>query len=251
MIAVQKIGKYKVLEIVNTNPILNMRFYSMIFDPDESTNIIPLYFRYKTAIMIVSWGIGIFTRCLEDVIPLIPHIPKNRNYFLNGIEERILPLLQDTFNNIIVNDLCHPWTFEGTFIKNEFLESLTVNDTEFINSMWSYRDENSIQFIRKCIESLPSSVIRENQKPIAWSFSYDQSPFHINMGNLFVQPEYRRKGLGRRITIDLVNKVNKINRKPLVHVNINNKASIKLLTQLNFIKHPEKIIFGDIINIED
>jgi len=251
MTEVQKISKRQILKIIDTNPVLNMRFYSMIFDPDESTTLNPLYFKYNTAIMVLSWGIGIFTRHLEDVIPLIQLIPKNRNFFLNGIEERILPLLQETFDNLIINDICHPWTFEGSFIIQETLESLTADDAEFINSIWPYRDENSIQFIERCVELLPSSVIRDNQTPIAWSFSYSQSPYHINMGNLYVQPEHRRKGFGRRITIDLVNKVNKEDKKPLVHVHIDNEASIRLLKQLNFLKHPEKIIFGDIMNIED
>ena len=232
-----------VISILNRDPALTMRIYSM-FD-DKKRNI--QYFINKSAIIVHSWSLGMYAEDPEDIIPLLQKIPSDKKLFLNGIPRNLLPIIQDQFSpdRLDISDECHLWTLEES--PDEILcESLTHEDAPYVNKQWAYRSENSLGFIKWCLKTLPSSVIRDQNKPAGWSFCYSRSPYHMNMGGLLVLPQFRRKGYGRRITIDLSTKVFQCDRKPLVHVHITNHASQKLLKGLNFIQG-EEIVFGSIL----
>jgi ribosomal protein S18 acetylase RimI-like enzyme len=139
------------------------------------------------------------------------------------------------------------WTLEES--PNKILcDSLSEKDATYVNEHWNYRSERSIDYITWCLRTFPSSVIYEQNKPVGWSFCYTQSPYHINMGGLIVLPEFRRKGYGQQITIDLSTKVFQCDRKPILHVNRTNHASQLLLKGLNFVQR-EEMVFGKILPV--
>jgi hypothetical protein len=224
------------------NPRANMRFYSML-NQDKDTYQIYLN---KSAAIIISWSIGLCAQAENDLIPLLKYIPTNKRMFLNGIEKRFLPILERTGFDVEIKDDRHIWILDTQPKEPQKLDSLSLGDAQFIDNNWIYHSKKSINYIRWCIESLPSSVIRnKNGKPTAWAFSYTESPQFINMGGMLVLPEFRLKGYAQHVTKDLSIKVFKRKKKPLVHVRTDNIASINLLKKLHYTRQ-EQIIFGHI-----
>lgn len=232
-----------ITRILETNPRANMRFYSMLNEEKDTYQI----FLNKSAAIIISWSIGLCAQDEQDLIPLLKYIPTNKRMFLNGIEKRFLAILEGYGFDIEIKDDTCAWMLDTQPREPKKLDSLTLDDTQFIDKNWSYQSRKSINYIWRCIESLPSSVIRNkiNDQSIAWAFSYAKSPHFINMGGMFVLPEYRRKGYASQVTIDLSNKIFHQKRKPLAHVHTENIASNELLKKIGFTKH-EQIIFGHI-----
>ena len=226
--------------ILNKDPSATLRIYSMFDDKEENVK----YFINKSAIIVHSWSLGIYTKELNHLSPLLSKVPKINDIFLNGIPTRLLPLLEESFYKIIVSDPCHIWTLEEFSSLDSPLESLTKDDAPFIDKNWSYHSDDSLWYIKHCIENYPSSVIRdEKEKPAGWAFSYSKSPFHVNMGGLLVLPSFRRRGYGRKITNDLSSKIFQSGKKPLVHVHKTNTASQNLLSNMGFVKG-EEVFFG-------
>lgn len=231
-----------VITILNRDPALTMRIYPM-FDEfgDEKRSI--QYFINESAIIVLSWGLGMYTEDPDHLFTLLTEIPITNNIFLNGIPTKLLPLLEDSFPKIIVSDPCHIWTLEDPPSSQSPLESLTKADAPFVDKNWTYHSDDSFSYISHCIETNLSSVIRDEGKPAGWAFSYSRSPYHVNMGGLLVLPPFRRRGYGRMITIDLSSKIFQSGKKPLVHVHTTNHASQNLLKNIGLIKS-EEVFFG-------
>ncbi|MHA2166862.1 MAG: GNAT family N-acetyltransferase [Candidatus Hodarchaeales archaeon] len=228
--------------IINKDSSVTTRIYSMFDDKEENVR----YFINKSAIIVHSWSLGIYTKELDHLSSLLSKVPKINNIFLNGIPTRLLPLLEESFYKIIVSDSCHIWTLQDSIDQQSYLENLSTLDSPFIYKNWSYHNDDSLWYIKHCIDNYPSSVIRdEKEKPARWAFSYSESPYHVNMGGLLVLPAFRGRRYGRKITIDLSSKIFQSGRKLLVHVHISNQASQNLLKNLGFVEG-EEVFFGRI-----
>ncbi len=236
------VGKDEIFPIITKNPRLNVRFWDLL----EFTQAQLKCYIHKSAIVIISWGLGIFADDLEDLTTLLREIKLEGTYFLPGISYQFLPALQKYFPQIDIDANCDIWILDNRPFTCPELESLTINDAPLINENWAYRDDESISYIHHCIADYPSSVIRDDKgHPMAWALCYGSSPYHMNMGYLYVLPEYRRKGLATKITADLCSKVFDLGKQPLVHVEIENLASQGHLIKLGWIKK-EHVFFGNV-----
>jgi hypothetical protein len=199
----------------------------------------------KSAVLFVSWAVMLWAEKEEDLIPLIKLIPKNhRETELFCVENRFIPLLEKHVAPVTVSADCHAWTLDKLLEEAPNLDSLTLEDAPFANDHWDYKWERSLEFIQHCIQSMPTSCIRnENGQPVAMAFCYGQSPHHINMGGFKVLPEHRKQGLGKKIHLDMCSKVLAQNRKPLVHIKTDNTISQHICQSTNF-KRNERVFWG-------
>ncbi|MHA2174897.1 MAG: GNAT family N-acetyltransferase [Candidatus Hodarchaeales archaeon] len=234
----------KIVEhFIAKNPDIGMRLFSLL--EEQSVAI----YSNLSALLVHSWGIGIYAENPEDIVPLLSKIPSDKRLFLNGISKTLLPILQRelTPERIEIIDETNLWTLEEPITDYKPLDSLNLADVEIVNENWAYKSETSISHIEHFIKKYPSSVVRDSSdNPIGWSFCYSSSPHYINMGGLIVIPSHRRRGYGRLITLDLSSKVFLLGKKPLVHVHIANNKSHSLLRQVGFQRGAE-IIFGRIL----
>jgi 8-oxo-dGTP diphosphatase len=116
------------------------------------------------------------------------------------------------------------------------LSELTAEDSYFIYENSDYKKYISIEYIIERISNGVSSCIRSMNKPIAWGITQDDGA----IGFLHVLPEYRRKGYGRDITVDLIQKVRAKGKVPFVQIEEKNEKSMRLAMSLGFQK--DKII---------
>jgi len=199
----------------------------------------------KSAVLFVTWAIMLWAEKEEDLIPLLKYVPTDqRETELFCVENRFIPSLDKHVAPVIVSHDCYIWTLDELKEQIPALDSLTVDDAPFVNDHWDYKWEQSLEFIQHCIESMPTSCIRnEEGQPIAMAFCYAQSPYYINMGGFKVLPKYQKQGLGKRVHLDICSKVLMRNRKPLVHIKVDNAVSQHICGSTNF-KRNERVFWG-------
>lgn len=116
------------------------------------------------------------------------------------------------------------------------ISELTAEDSYFIYENSDYKEYISIEYIIQRITNGISSCIRSMNKPIAWGITQDDGA----IGFLHVLPEYRRRGYGQDITVDLIQKVRAKRKVPFVHIEEKNQKSMRLAISLGFRK--DKIV---------
>ncbi len=232
----------QIRSILNRLPRSNVRMYELLDMQDEEW--IRCYVN-NSAVLAVAWAVMFWAEKEEDILPLFKYIPRDqREVELFCVENRFISILDAYVAPVVVSADCHIWTLDELSEEAPVLGSLTLDDAPFVNDLWDYKSEQSIEFIRHCIASMPTSCIRnEKEQPIAMAFCYGQSPFHINMGGLKVLPEYRRQGLGKKIHLDICRKILAQNRKPLAHIRVDNRVSQHLCQSTGF-RRNERVFWG-------
>lgn len=233
----------EILGIFEKSPRSCIRMYSVLDYIDEDG--LEIYIN-KTAILIITWSLMVWAENEKDLKPLLDQVTADGPLHLHCVEYRLLPVLQEHFKSVDGIDECYSWEMNELAEEAPQLDSLTLEDAPYVNDRWEFTSVHSLDFIIGCLTKMPSSCYRDDQgKPIAYSFCYGQSPDHMNMGGLIVEPEYRRRGMGKNIALDLSNKILKGRKKPVVHIRVNNDISMRLSQQAGF-KKKEKIFWGKI-----
>ncbi len=202
----------------------------------------------NTAVLFVAWAIMLWAEKEEDLVPLLKHIPTSQlEAELFCVENRFIPFLEKHVAPVTIEHDCHAWTLDRLLKEAPALDSLTLEDAPFVNDHWDYKHDQSLEFIKHCIQTMPTFCIRgENGQPIAMAFCYGQATYHINMGGFQVLPEYRERGLSMKVHLDMYSKVLARNRKPLVHVKTDNWVSQHICQSTGF-KRNERVFWGKLV----
>ncbi len=102
-----------------------------------------------------------------------------------------------------------------------------------VDSFYSFRDDESLEEIRKNITQRPSSAVFIDGEPAAWVMIHEDG----SMGILFCREEYRGRGYGRDITLDLARKVIAQGKTPFVQILESNGMSPGLALKCGFVKY--------------
>ena len=228
--------------ILDRSPRSTMRTYDLLDTLEEEG--VHCYVN-NSAALFVTWAVMLSAEKEEDLIPLLKFIPANQPEIeLFCVENKFIPLLEKHVSPVTISADCHIWTLDKLLEEAPTLDSLTTEDAPFVNDHWDYKFDQSLEFIQHCIETMPTSCIRnEKGQPIAMAFCYGQSPYHINMGGFRVLPEHRKQGLGRKVHLDMCKKVLVQKRKPLVHIKTDNTVSQHICQSTNFRRY-EQVFWG-------
>lgn len=112
------------------------------------------------------------------------------------------------------------------------VDNIKIEDSRFIYENSDYKEYISIEYIKHRIEKGLSGGIYDSDNLVAWGITQDDGA----IGFLHVLPEYRLKGYGRAILIDLIKKVRQQGNIPFVHIEEKNEKSMKLALSLGFKK---------------
>jgi len=233
----------EIRNVLDRSPRTTVRMYELIDMLKE--NWVHFYVN-KSAVLCIAWSVMLYAENEEDLVPLLKYVrTDNQNKVgLFCVESRFIPFLEKHIAPINLAAECDTWTLDKLLEEPPVLDSLTLKDAPLVNKYWDYRSEDSIEFINHCIESMPTSCIRNKEgQPVGMAFCYGQSPYYINMGGFKVLMEYQRRGWGKKIHLDLCNKVLMRNHKPLVHIKIDNTVSQHISQSTNF-KRNERVFWG-------
>lgn len=112
------------------------------------------------------------------------------------------------------------------------LSTLKEEDSVFIYENSDYKNFLSLEYVNERIINGLSSCIRCGSIPIAWGMTQDDGA----IGFLHVLPQFRRKGYGKEIVMDLIKKVRTQGKIPFVHIEEYNIKSMNLINSLGFKK---------------
>ena len=117
--------------------------------------------------------------------------------------------------------------------KKHITASLNEHDADFIVNNSDYGAYLSVEYVKDRIRRAPSAGIYIDNRLAAWIHTHDD----MAIGSLHVIPEYRRQGFGISLTIDLINKIRKLGKIPLVYIEPTNTNSLSLVKKLGFKTH--------------
>lgn len=142
-------------------------------------------------------------------------------------------------------EICHLYYIDNENINllkpRHKVESLRIEDSDIVNQFYTYKDENSIEYIKECIlERKTSCIFDKDGNPISWAVIREDG----SMGIMYTRKEYRGKGLAASVTLDLVDKVINNGDVPFVHIVHGNDASVKLAESIGFKKYGDIAWFG-------
>lgn len=121
------------------------------------------------------------------------------------------------------------------------LDRIEEKDLDIVDQYYTYRNEGSKEYLRACIKNRPSSMLRdENGNPISWALVREDH----SMGVMYTLKEYRKKGLAREVSADLIKKVIETDKTPYVHIVESNTPSINLASDLGMIPWGRVLWFG-------
>lgn len=117
------------------------------------------------------------------------------------------------------------------------ISSLRVTHAEIVNRSVKYGgSEHSLNYIKTCIQHLPSCcILDDNGSPISWAL-LDES-CAIRMG--FTFPEYRRVGYMKVVLATLARKVHMMGFPVHLSVEENNTASLHACKNMGFTLYPD------------
>ncbi|ABR47897.1 hypothetical protein Amet_1721 [Alkaliphilus metalliredigens QYMF] len=114
----------------------------------------------------------------------------------------------------------------------ESLPSLKPEHVETVNHHYTYKDEDSYEYLMSCIQKNPSSVILDEQNnPISWALVREDH----SMGVMYTVDAHRGKGIAEKVTLDLMKKVLNYGNTPYVHIVTDNEKSKNLAIKAGFI----------------
>lgn len=137
--------------------------------------------------------------------------------------------------------LCSQYHFEGSrFEEVMALDSLTLDDLDFVNDNYEYKNDDSKEKIKDAILNRPTSCLRIDNQLVSFVLLHDDD----SIGYMYTLPEYRGKGYAYELTKDIVNKTIDSGRLPYIQIVHGNIKSEKLAEKAGFIKHADVYWFG-------
>lgn len=209
------------------------RGYELYVDKKQNPN----YFILKSD----GWLTGYSKVEFEE--ELIEKLINQQELDFCGILERYYKKIKSK-KNIVWEEHC--WLYympkkeiDKSMIKHK-VESLKLEDAEEVNKYYTYKSEESLEYIKDCIKNRDTSAIyKEDGELVSWAVVREDG----SMGIMYTKEEYRKQGLALSISLDLANKVLKNGDVPYVHIEESNKASMALAKTLGFVRDKRVVWF--------
>ncbi len=125
----------------------------------------------------------------------------------------------------------------------ENLERLRWKDAPIVAKLWSLHD-NPLPHIRECIRKYPSACIHVDGELAAWAGNHFVTDRAAELGFAHTKRKYRRRGFGRRLTVDLTHKLYEMGLTPYCYVFKTNEASYNMCKQVGFEELGDVAWFG-------
>lgn len=239
-----KLDFQEVSSLLRKESVLTYRMQYLLFHSSLNPRT-QLWFSDGAAMLLLDDSLHMYGD--EAVLDrFLAQLESGGEYSFFGVPDKYLPLLKIHFRDIQREESCSAYTISAAdFAQSiEGQDSLTGADAEFANGHWTYRHEGSLDYFTHIIATYPSSAVRIEGKLVGWAVCYDAIEDMVNLGSLRVLEQYRQQGLGRKLALDLVQKVLALGKTPMVHIVDDNIASRSLSMGIGFKPYREKIFWG-------
>jgi len=115
------------------------------------------------------------------------------------------------------------------------ISKIRDKDIPYINSLWPYSDEKSVDYIAARIKEGLSAGIYDGNKIIGWCLTHLDN----SLAHLFVVEKYRRKNLAYKLVYYMSNSVRESGRTPYLFSVKDNISAHKLFHKLGYVNSEE------------
>lgn len=241
----EKIKDKKVIEkLINIDKIgtlnaVNTMKYEKEWDIYVDNKVNPKGFVVNSRMWNIPFG--------EDddvIISMLKGLDYSKEQNFAGVLKKYYDMVKD-MKDIAWEEHCYLYYLDKENLDldniNHEVGSLDVQHVETLDKYYTYKDDESYNYIKECIETRPSSaVFNEKGEPISWCVLREDG----TMGIMYTKKEHRGKGLAISVSVDLAKKVIDNGGVPYVHIVTDNNPSINLAETLGFKKYGEIVWFG-------
>jgi GNAT superfamily N-acetyltransferase len=125
------------------------------------------------------------------------------------------------------------------------LDKIHIKDAEKINEYYTYKEQEGLSYIINSIEERPSSALYANDALISSAMVHNNN----SIGMLYTSKEYRNRGYGKKVTLDLCRKLVSEDITPIAYITEENTPAIKLFQGCGFRELGTAYWFG-ILNVK-
>jgi len=167
-------------------------------------------------------------------------------YGFSGVEDSIADKLRA---KVQVNweSLCRLYYLPEENFKPKCIKTkgnpVNIKDAEIIDEYYPYRNNYSLAAIKADIENRHSSAIYLDDKIVSWVLIHDDN----SMGIMHTRDEYRRRGYGIDVTLDLAGKIIRSGKIPFLQIVKKNKMSPGLAEACGFVEAGGVQWFGIVV----
>lgn len=185
---------------------------------------------------------GYFNYVYSNNIPFIQecHLLMNNEYYaFSGTTDTVLNYFA-SHEIIHWKNTCGQYHYDGEPFDIEALDSLTIQDAEYVNEHYEYKNDRSLAQIKDGIKNKPSSCLRVDGHLVSFVLLHEDD----SIGYMYTLPAYRGRGYAFLLTQDIVNKTLKSGRIPYIQIVKGNTKSEQLALKAGFKKHGDVHWFG-------
>ncbi|HUV84244.1 MAG TPA: GNAT family N-acetyltransferase, partial [Methanosarcinales archaeon] len=125
-------------------------------------------------------------------------------------------------------------------LKKNPTEKIRIEDAETVDKFYPYRNQWSLETIKRDITNRPSSAIYINGEIACWVLIHDDN----SMGIMYTKEDYRRKGYAVDVTIDLTRQIIETGKTPFIQIVQGNGMSPGLAKKCGFVEVGKADWFG-------
>lgn len=221
----------EILNFLNRDRIKNINIISFI-----ENNPIHYMERFKDSVIVKgksdeNW-VYISSSSKEELKALLKKCKDDE--FFAAVEDWMLPLIVENKGiawKLSCMKLIFPEEKELPSCKYK-AEELTADDAEYIYNNSKYKDYTSIEYIADRIKNGIGMGIYDEDKLVAWIMTHDDGA----MGFLNVLSEYRKKGYGYDLAVNMMDRLRCLGKIPFAHIEEDNYKSMNLSLKAGFVK---------------
>lgn len=234
--------KKEIVELINNDKILNLNLTGRIkFDGEYTLKTSPC----QNAVLYQAdyWHIA-YANSEESAKNILQNIKPEKEIGFAGVGESYYHMAKHIYP-IKWDEFCHLYYLNEADLDLSLIthrvDSLKISEAAIVNEYYTYKDEDSLEYIESCIKNRPTSVIRdENGKPISWAVIREDG----SLGIMYTLKEHRSKGYAVSVSVDLAKKAFDLGIIPYVHIVKGNTPSVNLAKSIGFKYHCDVVWFG-------
>lgn len=125
-------------------------------------------------------------------------------------------------------------------LKKSMTEKIKLEDAEIVNHFYTYKNNWSLETIKRDISNRSSSAVYIDGEIASWVLIHDDNA----MGIMYTKEEHRRKGYAVDVTIDLAHQIIKRGKLPFIQIVKGNGMSPGLAEKCGFVVAGKADWFG-------
>ena len=147
------------------------------------------------------------------------------------------------------SDECHLVYYDKDSVEVPSMEGLTLGSldlslAELVNDRYTYKDEHSLEKIKEEIQNRETVCGFMDGRPVCWILTHIDD----SMGAFYTEKEYRGRGIGVVIQMEMMRRILKNHKIPFGHIVLGNEASIHVSNKTGMSFYKDNIVWAGIEN---